>query len=364
MPTKRETRDAPPNAEAALAGQHDEFGSRHHWLSLLLTLALVGAAPPSNAAESPPVFFQHHDWELRCDNTRTCRAAGYQEDGEPAVSMLVSRAAGPNTPMQVQVIALTDVSSPSTMALSVGRQVIRGLQGDPASVPAHEVPDLLRQLLNAATATVRSGNQTWTLSLRGAKAVLLKMDEAQGRLGTPGAIVQRGDQQEASVLPPLPAPVIDAVKPLPSGPGDAALGRRIYSAFPASEREVIRENECENGLAPAEQVEVFRLDARTLLISIPCRLGAYNYSSLLWIASDRAPYKPRSVEANGEFDPETGIVRSWMRARGDGDCGVTTVWQYDGEGFTLAGHGDSGMCRTFPGGAWWLPDYVTTKSLK
>lgn len=363
MPTKRSTRDAPPNAEAALAGQHDEFGSLHHWLALLLTLALVGAVPPSNAGQSPPVSFEHHDWELRCDNTRTCRAAGYQEEGEWAVSMLVSRAAGPNAPVQVQVIALTDVSSPSTMTLSVGRQVIGELQGDPASVPAHKVPDLLRQLLDAATATVQSGNWTWTLSLRGAKAVLLKMDEAQGRLGTPGAIVQRGDQQEASVLPPLPAPVIDTVKPLPSRPGDAALGRRIYSAFPASEREVIR-NECENGLAPAEHVKVFRLNARTLLISVPCTMGAYNYTSLLWVASDRAPYKPRSVEANGEFDPETGIVRSWMSARGNGDCGDTTVWQYNGKGFTLAGHSFNGMCRSFPRGAWWLPDYVTTKSLK
>lgn len=361
MLTKPSTEHDPSNGDVALAGSTDAFRSLHHRRPQLLTLALLSAISLAHAAEAAPASFQHKDWDLQCDNTLACRAAGYQEEGEGLpVSMLVTRAAGPNTPVKVQVIALTAESSPSTMELSVGRRVIGGLKGDPASVPAHQVPELLGQLLNAATATVRSGNRTWTLSLAGAKAVLLKMDEAQGRVGTPGAIVHRGDRSESSVPPPLPAPAIKAVKPLPSRPGDVALGRRIYSAFPASEQEAIRDR-CNSGFVPAEEgVEVFRLDDKTLLISVPCNMGAYNYSSLLWIANDRVPYKPRAVEANGEFDAETGIVRSSMRARGIGDCAETTDWQYDGQGFTLAAHGSRGMCRGFPGGAWSLPDYVTT----
>lgn len=361
MLTKPSTEDDPLNGNVTLAGNTDVLSSLHHRRPQLLTLALLSAISLAHAAEAPPASFQHKDWDLQCDNTLTCRATGYQEEGEGLpVSMLVPRAAGPNTPVKVQVIALTEESSPSTMELSVGCKVIRGLEGDPASVPTHEVPELLGQLLNAATATVRSGNQTWTLSLAGAKAVLLKMDEAQGRVGTPGAIVHRGNRPESSVLPLLPAPVIKAVKPLPSRPGDVALGRRIYSAFPASEQEVIRD-QCNSGFVPAEEgVEVFRLDDKTLLISVPFNMGAYNYSSLLWIANDRAPYKPRAVEANGEFDAETGIVHSSMRARGIGDCAETTDWQYDGQGFTLAAHGSRGMCRGFPGGAWSPPDYVTT----
>ncbi|RYD40495.1 MAG: DUF1176 domain-containing protein, partial [Verrucomicrobiaceae bacterium] len=47
----------------------------------------------------------------------------------------------------------------------------------------------------------------WTLSLSGLNAVLLKMDEAQDRIGTPGALVRRGNKPESSVLAPVPPPV-------------------------------------------------------------------------------------------------------------------------------------------------------------
>jgi hypothetical protein len=36
------------------------------------------------------------------------------------------------------------------------------------------------------------------------------MDEFQGRIGTPGALVRKGTRPEATVLPPLPAPEITA----------------------------------------------------------------------------------------------------------------------------------------------------------
>lgn len=45
--------------------------------------------------------FSHHDWEIACDNTRTCRAAGYhsEEEDAPAVSVLLTRKAGPHQPV-------------------------------------------------------------------------------------------------------------------------------------------------------------------------------------------------------------------------------------------------------------------------
>ncbi|RYE66259.1 MAG: DUF1176 domain-containing protein, partial [Oxalobacteraceae bacterium] len=43
----------------------------------------------------PQVRFEHKDWEIACDNTRTCRAAGYQtEDVVPNASILLTRHAG------------------------------------------------------------------------------------------------------------------------------------------------------------------------------------------------------------------------------------------------------------------------------
>ncbi len=42
----------------------------------ILHAALLLAAPTLAAADLPGTRFFHGDWELACDNTRTCRAAG------------------------------------------------------------------------------------------------------------------------------------------------------------------------------------------------------------------------------------------------------------------------------------------------
>ena len=59
-------------------------------LPLLLSCAVAFAASAGETAEAP-VAFSHGDWELVCDNTGTCRAAGYQQDGESLpVSVLLT----------------------------------------------------------------------------------------------------------------------------------------------------------------------------------------------------------------------------------------------------------------------------------
>src|SRR5262252_361888 len=64
--------------------------------SLLPALAFALLPVLAGAAAGESVRFEHKDWELSCDNTRTCRAAGYQHDeNAPAVSVLLTRSAGP-----------------------------------------------------------------------------------------------------------------------------------------------------------------------------------------------------------------------------------------------------------------------------
>jgi len=55
------------------------------------------------AAETlPRLQFEHKDWEIARDNTRTCRAAGYQiGDVVPNASVLLTRKAGPHQPVVV-----------------------------------------------------------------------------------------------------------------------------------------------------------------------------------------------------------------------------------------------------------------------
>lgn len=336
------------------------FAADRAWGALACAVALAAHLPSAQAADkNDPVSFQHKDWALQCDNTRTCRAVGYQSEGgdsEP-VSILLTREAGPDTPVLVDLQVSTEKASPASLQLKVGKLSLPALQGETPRVPAAQVPRLLQELLKNEEAAVSAGKDRWTLSLAGASAVLLKMDEAQGRIGTPGALVRRGTRPEASVLQPVLAPVVNAVKPVPARKGDAALAKPLIAALDRASTE----GQCsgDDAFNPAN-VQVFRLTERKVLLSVPCGLGAYNFSSLLWIANDRPPYKPEALQdVDGEFDPASGSVHSSMKGRGIGDCWWVREWQFDGQGFVRTSEAGDSMCRGFAGGAWQLPTYVT-----
>ena len=86
--------------------------------------------------------------------------------------------------------------------------------GDNATgeLTAVQTAALLGALAKNARLSWSAKGKSWTVSTKGANAVLLKMDEFQGRLGTPGALVRKGTKSEATVLPALPAPEITAVQ--------------------------------------------------------------------------------------------------------------------------------------------------------
>ena len=98
-------------------------------LSFATVFALAASAQAALGAEPPSVRFQHNDWELACDNTRTCRAAGYHaEEGENApVTVLLERRAGPGTPFSGR-LWLGDVpdavDNPGSVTMSVDGRVL------------------------------------------------------------------------------------------------------------------------------------------------------------------------------------------------------------------------------------------------
>jgi hypothetical protein len=190
---------------------------------------------PCGRAFKEPVSFSHNDWELACDNTRTCRAAGYQQDGEP-VSMRITRKAGAGTTVDIDLQTGGEEELKGPLRLKVGKATVSGLQGgSPASTPTRSAA-VLPELLKSDDATLTAGGgKKWVLSLAGLNAVLLKMDEAQGRVDTPGALVRRGGKPESSVLAALPMPVVNALKPVKARPGDDALAARIFPSFKLSE---------------------------------------------------------------------------------------------------------------------------------
>ncbi len=75
---------------------HDPHAATQSFLHAALFIAL--AAPTALPARAEDGSFDHQDWQLVCDNTRTCRVAGYQrDDADMPVSVLLTRKAGTGT---------------------------------------------------------------------------------------------------------------------------------------------------------------------------------------------------------------------------------------------------------------------------
>ncbi|TBW49399.1 DUF1176 domain-containing protein [Marinobacter halodurans] len=321
-------------------------------------------------------YFSHQDWEVACDNTGTCRAAGYQDFDDPqSVSVLLTRNAGPDTPvtgkLRIGEVNLDDVQLASLhddpgIALRIDGRLVGNLEIDPDSLTA----DLPEKLVAALLAVFhRNSDIEWThddyrwhLSDAGATAVLTKMDDVQGRVGTPGALVATGSNREGNVPPPTPAPVVVAVpvaekagSPQPLPTGDRPDLRTALAATLGSDDECL-------GLSPSGNVgelEAVRLTDRRLLVSTTCWMGAYNMGTGYWVVNDTAPYQPALVTLSAS-GYEDGTIYAAQKGRGLGDCWSRDDWTWNGERFVHTASYTTGKCRLIAaGGAWILPTLVT-----
>ncbi len=343
-------------------------------VSLLMAPICVSASAFVGAS------FSHNDWQLVCDNTRTCRAAGYQSEGdEMSVSVLLTRKAGPNQPVTGQLMigqygeneALNKLPKKFKLVMringkSVG-QVVVGKETLVVDLSQAQVGALLVALPRASTIEWAVGDAaSWQLSDKGAAAVLLKMDEFQGRIGTQGALVKKGPLGDDNVLPALPLPVVVAAavaKPLPS---DAHFANKFAPALIKALRSTVKADAagdyCPTLLEPdagEPTLSVSRLSGSKLLLSTPCWSGAYNFGEGYWVINHTQPFEPRLVTTSAS-DFADGSISAAQKGRGLGDCWSNDTWTWDGKEFVHTTSATTGMCKLLaPGGAWSLPTIVT-----
>ena len=333
---------------------------------LMFVPLLLAGAVPVQAADAPTgMRFDHHDWTVACDNTRTCRAAGYQADNghRQPLSVLLTRAGGPNQAVTAELmLGMYDESTPPVKPrLRINGQDL-GAVADTGAGPlsAAQTAALLKALTRDSTILIVSADKRqWQLSDRGASAVLLKMDEFQGRLGTPGALLRKGNRAEATVLSAVPVPVVRQAALVAARPGDAALAGS--AALRAALKTALAPDAC-HVLASGERDEpltVRRLSADKLLVSTQCWMGAYNVGEGYWVTNDRAPFNPHLVTTRGS-DEDEGSINAAHKIRGLGDCWSIDSWTWDGRQFVHTAAATTGMCRLVAaGGAWDMPILVT-----
>ncbi|MCS0632743.1 DUF1176 domain-containing protein [Telluria mixta] len=336
-----------------------------------LTYALLALSANASAyprSDLPSTTFSHKDWELACDNTRTCRAAGYNDEGDgPAATLLVTRAAGPNQTVKVELQLADDERhpTPDQLAMSLDGRALGIVRIDPKSsiltLTDAQVRALLPALLKDGRISWSGKGTTWTISTAGANAVLLKMDEFQGRLDTPGALVRRGSKSESSVVPPLPAPEVQA-GPVSQDKNPIKLTSSQTRALRAALRKTVKEGDCELLDSTSETSGEFEARPFTkdkLLVSHTCWTAAYNTGDGYWVVDAKPPYSAVLVTTSAT-DYDDGVISSFQKGRGIADCVATATWTWDGRAFTQTSDATSGMCRQItPGGAWNLPTLVT-----
>jgi len=316
------------------------------------------AWPAAAGAQS----FEARDWQVVCDNTRSCRAAGYSTEGsDNPASLLLARAAGPGQPvvgeLQLGTLDARAVRPPSVVLAIAGKPAatIRMDRNNHAELAPPVVAALLRVLVGGGDVVFAAGRTTWRISGNGAVEALQQVDDAQGRGGRPSALVRQGGGSDADVASPMAVPRMDVVRlPTSALPGDDALAVRVLAA--------IRSNpECpllDDGAAQA-RARLWHLDANRLLVSQPCRAAGGAAANGYWIANLRPPYDAKPLTYSGMDYDGSGTIAARQLAGAAGDCGGAQAWSWNGFRFEQSHAATGGLCRGVKaGGAWELPSLV------
>lgn len=338
----------------------------------LLGLGVVLFSTTVAAQAIEGIEFRHHDWELFCSNTGTCQAAGYQEsDGEQAVSILLTRKAGPNQAVQGRVAIgdyeeTEDSSRLKNLQFYVNGQPYGKINGDfsqstTLALTKTQVDALLRQSKSDADIIIKNQNYQWQVSSKGMTAALLKMDDFQGRVGTVGALVKKDSNNESKVLVAQPKLIVKkvltqktAVVLKPDHADYDKMLKRILTALPAEQT-----GDCDAKYFNDEprDIELYSLGDKRQLAMTLCWRGAYNAGFGAWLLDDRQGQKTQFI-TDQATDFDRGELSGAHKGRGMGDCWVSYQWIWNGQDFVQTVDRWSGMCRMVAAGGVWELDRI------
>ncbi|WP_406231598.1 DUF1176 domain-containing protein [Isoptericola jiangsuensis] len=344
--------------------------------ALFLPASLALSFPLVAATRSMPegAYFQHHDWVMACDNTRTCRAAGYASGEDSTLSVLLTRDGGSHQPVRgrMSLRPIDGQQSPrGVLHLLIKHRDLGVLtpakeEGMYILSPAQTAALLSALVRDGGITVVDTAGHAWPLSDKGAAAVLLKVDDFQGRVGTVGALTRKGTTAESSLPPALPKPVMRRASTQPSRPDDQAFAKLATSpAVRAALRATLKEPSCE-GLLDADRdaplrnsrLRIQRLDGRHLLASVRCWDAAYNSGDGYWVIREQAPYRAAWVTSDASSYGNGEIIAS-QSDRSEPSCRSERSWTWDGTRFVATSATESVFCRHALDGTWQLPMQVT-----
>lgn len=324
----------------------------------MLTLALLLAAP---APQDDPEKL-YGNWVVTCDNLHGCEMTSLYpaeheapEDDAFDASMSLIRDAGPTGGFTIEVSAALKLGGKATLrvddiavATAVARDESVTFTGADAAKIAAAMPNGKTLVLVGADGKVAA-----RISLAGSSASLRHIDANQGRAGTVTAVVARG-VKPASAVPAAGVPEqVIAVRP--SGT-PAAVSKAMRAGME-------KQSDCDglyDGAEVVPEVETFALGGGKTLALLPCGAGAYNYSSVAFIVSGGKAVRATFDEGDGMLVNAgfgNGLLTSYAKGRGIGDCGNAETYVWDGRRFRMTEARAMSECR---GSNNWLTFFRAT----
>lgn len=333
------------------------FAAAARYGTEMIVAALLAAAPLPQPADLKT--FQ--DWTVGCDNGRACHAVALMPENWPDDALTMSVRRGPEAPAQPVVAFDLGADSNAAAVSADGRRLgvrLVGAEGETRVAPA-DTAAMIGALRSASQLRLEAadGKPLGTVSLKGASAALLHMDEQQRRVGTATALVRPGTRPPAAVPPSLP---IVVARPLSSA--------RPLTLSADALRALRKKHGCTiDEVGGPEEAESAALTAGETLLLLACGSGAYNVSYVPFVVrrggrADLAPFDHRPgwwaeegkpMLINAGWDKERGLLGSFSKGRGLGDCGTTSEYAWDGRAFRLVEQAEMGECRG-------SRDYITT----
>lgn len=328
--------------------------------------AAAAAGAPSAERTSNQQKFR--DWLAVCDNIGTCHAFGPASEGTGWVRITMT--AGPEATPGV-VFGFWpengEFGGPVTARVDGIAFQARAETGEDDAPVATVAPDRARALVDAmaqgTAMALNAGSETVPISLTGAAASLLWIDEHQGRLDTVTALMRKGSRPASTVpaAPPTPR-VVAAPAVAQTGYGDQE-GQTLPASIEALPAVVQCRADTDFNPDLQKVISSARLDANTVLWAVPCGLGAYNFSSA-WFTTTPEGLNPRRVTfptaagepedqlVNAAYDPATRVIDAFNKGRGLGDCGMADSWTWTVRGFVLKSSSEMSECWGVPSEYW------------
>ncbi|MDO4436115.1 MAG: DUF1176 domain-containing protein [Cardiobacteriaceae bacterium] len=375
-----------------------------------LFISIQSALLLPTSGETEPVLAEvemsvDSDWELVCDNAKTCRAVGYHSDASLyenpethyPTSVLIKREMGKDEVVVKVNLDTFELPTEVTILHPLEEAEFEMFIGDksygklawsklPILLNDEQSKALLDNVHHGLPVEFRWQGKIWALSSEGMLETLQEMDREQGYQHTQSALVEKGSQKAPTET--YTYPQINPPKWLDAEPQfidrDSEQGQKLQALLRHSTNEsgmtledahlsiwrnlapnesgmtledcAVFQTDEEASYLPdeAKRFEVSRIDEHHTVVLGLCSLGAYQSDSVAWVVNQDFTEVKQVISDNIQAIEDESLTGAF-KARGIGDCWSMFNYHWDGNAFVNTYTASTGMCKGFMGGAWTLP---------